>query len=356
MLSYAQHKGERTPKRGGFRRHKLTDATAYIGYKWSGVAHRALGDAMACRAVWNWTNRTSAQPSQSQEAVSARAERERTERERQMRVMQQERDRLASVQVQERRKLAALEVASWRPPEFPSQAQPDRSSGSEEDIARPRTGAVAFALVVILPLVGFAVVLCQPLSPPATNSPLPSKSEASGGTPSPTAAGGPSNPSPRTADTWATVASGSRLAPTQDGYIWRSGARIGWADQNALIYYRLDQIEMFRASPVPKAGAVGEKFSIGGLQAAVDRAEKEHGSPVYQDTIEYDAVVRTNDGFVWSPGRQIGFVKSSTFYRLDQIDASTGASPKLRPGATGVEIVGGNLSDAVRRAYTEGKK
>ena len=32
----------------------LKDATDYINYRWVGKRHRALSDAMACRAVWRW--------------------------------------------------------------------------------------------------------------------------------------------------------------------------------------------------------------------------------------------------------------------------------------------------------------
>ncbi len=39
--------------RGG-RAHKLAAAAAHVGHKWSGSAHRALADALACRSVWEW--------------------------------------------------------------------------------------------------------------------------------------------------------------------------------------------------------------------------------------------------------------------------------------------------------------
>ncbi len=39
--------------RGG-RAHKLAAAAAYVGHTWSGSAHRALADALACRSVWEW--------------------------------------------------------------------------------------------------------------------------------------------------------------------------------------------------------------------------------------------------------------------------------------------------------------
>lgn len=43
----------------GTRWSKLADAAAHVGHRWSGVAHRALADALACRSVWNWIRRRS---------------------------------------------------------------------------------------------------------------------------------------------------------------------------------------------------------------------------------------------------------------------------------------------------------
>jgi DNA polymerase-3 subunit epsilon len=56
MLAYAAKRGQRTPKQGRYRRHKLADAAAYVGHQWSSAAHRARADAEACRSVWRWTN------------------------------------------------------------------------------------------------------------------------------------------------------------------------------------------------------------------------------------------------------------------------------------------------------------
>jgi DNA polymerase-3 subunit epsilon len=39
--------------RGG-RPHKLATAAEHVGHAWSGTAHRALADALACRSVWEW--------------------------------------------------------------------------------------------------------------------------------------------------------------------------------------------------------------------------------------------------------------------------------------------------------------
>ncbi len=42
---------------GGRRWQKLDVAARHVGHKWSGVAHRALADALACRSVWEWLQR-----------------------------------------------------------------------------------------------------------------------------------------------------------------------------------------------------------------------------------------------------------------------------------------------------------
>lgn len=36
---------------------KLDVACQHVGHRWSGVAHRALADALACRSVWHWLNK-----------------------------------------------------------------------------------------------------------------------------------------------------------------------------------------------------------------------------------------------------------------------------------------------------------
>lgn len=33
---------------------KLDYAASHVGHKWTGAAHRALADALACRSVWRW--------------------------------------------------------------------------------------------------------------------------------------------------------------------------------------------------------------------------------------------------------------------------------------------------------------
>jgi DNA polymerase III epsilon subunit-like protein len=55
MLAYAGKIGEPHPRRRGeYRWHKLIEAAHRVGYSWSSPAHRALGDALACRSVWLW--------------------------------------------------------------------------------------------------------------------------------------------------------------------------------------------------------------------------------------------------------------------------------------------------------------
>lgn len=38
----------------GGRWQRLDLAARHVGHQWSGAAHRALADALACRSVWNW--------------------------------------------------------------------------------------------------------------------------------------------------------------------------------------------------------------------------------------------------------------------------------------------------------------
>ncbi len=46
MRRYADHVG------GKWR--KLDEASKKVGHQWTGTAHRALADALACRSVWLW--------------------------------------------------------------------------------------------------------------------------------------------------------------------------------------------------------------------------------------------------------------------------------------------------------------
>lgn len=54
MLRFARVRGVKNRQFGSFKWHKLTVAAEHVGYEWEGVAHRALADALATRAVWNW--------------------------------------------------------------------------------------------------------------------------------------------------------------------------------------------------------------------------------------------------------------------------------------------------------------
>lgn len=38
----------------GGRWRKLDVAAEHVGHRWTGVAHRALADTLACRSVWDW--------------------------------------------------------------------------------------------------------------------------------------------------------------------------------------------------------------------------------------------------------------------------------------------------------------
>lgn len=39
---------------GAKRWQKLDTAAKHVGHRWTGTAHRALADALACRSVWEW--------------------------------------------------------------------------------------------------------------------------------------------------------------------------------------------------------------------------------------------------------------------------------------------------------------
>lgn len=41
----------------GSRKQKLDAAAKHVGHRWTGNAHRALADALACRSVWLWIER-----------------------------------------------------------------------------------------------------------------------------------------------------------------------------------------------------------------------------------------------------------------------------------------------------------
>lgn len=158
--------------------------------------------------------------------------------------------------------------------------------------------------------------------------------------------------------TWATVPDDSKLEPTKDGYVWRNGARLGWVDQKALTYYRIDQLESRGDTPRPFTGAIGERFSAGELGAAVEKAERVSGqqqtidsSPAQKSKV-IQQLEKTADGFVWSSGRRLGWVddRSSTYFRMDQVTSSSGDRPTPRSGVVGLKVIGGNLNEAVRQS------
>ena len=41
----------------GVRSQKLGVAAAHVGHIWTGEAHRALADTLACRSVWKWVEK-----------------------------------------------------------------------------------------------------------------------------------------------------------------------------------------------------------------------------------------------------------------------------------------------------------
>jgi DNA polymerase III epsilon subunit-like protein len=47
-----------TNETGGGRWKKLEVAAQKAGHRWTGNAHRALADALACRSVWDWLERS----------------------------------------------------------------------------------------------------------------------------------------------------------------------------------------------------------------------------------------------------------------------------------------------------------
>lgn len=54
MLKYTEYVGDWSDYHGNNRWHTLIDAAAEVRYKWPKKAHRAVDDALACRAVWRF--------------------------------------------------------------------------------------------------------------------------------------------------------------------------------------------------------------------------------------------------------------------------------------------------------------
>jgi DNA polymerase III epsilon subunit-like protein len=51
MIAYAEYRCDLTDY-DTYRWFSLNEASVHIGYSWEGDCHRALPDALACRAVW----------------------------------------------------------------------------------------------------------------------------------------------------------------------------------------------------------------------------------------------------------------------------------------------------------------
>lgn len=54
MAAYAEQAGQWSEYHQSYRFISLRDATRAVHYVWSGTAHRAMADALACRAVWQY--------------------------------------------------------------------------------------------------------------------------------------------------------------------------------------------------------------------------------------------------------------------------------------------------------------
>jgi hypothetical protein len=54
MIAWAEHNGDWSEYHGDYRWQKLIHAAAAVRFKWPTDAHRALSDALACRAVWRY--------------------------------------------------------------------------------------------------------------------------------------------------------------------------------------------------------------------------------------------------------------------------------------------------------------
>lgn len=56
MERFAEFYGEWNDYFENYKWQNLSIASAYVGYKFEGKAHRALADTLACRSVWNYLN------------------------------------------------------------------------------------------------------------------------------------------------------------------------------------------------------------------------------------------------------------------------------------------------------------
>ena len=69
MIAFAEHYGEWSDWHGSYRWQSLSTAAAYVRHTWTGSAHRAVADALACRAVWRYL--TEPEERQRVEAINA---------------------------------------------------------------------------------------------------------------------------------------------------------------------------------------------------------------------------------------------------------------------------------------------
>lgn len=54
MLHFAEEYGDYSDYHDDYRWQSLATAACYVGHVWQGSTHRALADALACRAVWHY--------------------------------------------------------------------------------------------------------------------------------------------------------------------------------------------------------------------------------------------------------------------------------------------------------------
>ncbi|MFT6842580.1 MAG: DNA polymerase-3 subunit epsilon [Psychroserpens sp.] len=54
MLDYAEEIGEWNEYREDYKWHKLINAASHVKHVWSGKAHRAKADTLACKSVWEY--------------------------------------------------------------------------------------------------------------------------------------------------------------------------------------------------------------------------------------------------------------------------------------------------------------
>jgi DNA polymerase-3 subunit epsilon len=73
MKAFARVQGVWNPRYNDYKWHKLSVAASHVGYVWTGDAHRALADALACRSVWIWLRDKSAKAENVSQKKSTRA-------------------------------------------------------------------------------------------------------------------------------------------------------------------------------------------------------------------------------------------------------------------------------------------